>query len=44
MLDLSVHCSCIVMIPLRFVISVDGMMGHGCAFLQCLTNGFSHQG
>ena len=26
------------MIPLRFVVSVDGTMGHdGSAFLQCLT-------
>ena len=34
-----------VMIPLRFVVSVDGAMGHdGSAFLQCLTNGFSRQG
>ena len=29
------------MIPLCFVVSVDGAMGHGSAFLQCLTNGSS---
>ena len=40
MLDLSVHYYS-VMIPLRFVVSVDGAMGHGSAFLQCLTNGSS---
>ena len=33
------------MIPLPFVVSVDGTMGRdGSAFLQCLLNRFSHQG